>query len=260
MYMRLLLPTLLLAGCESSSDQNSSTFQTGEYISRNSNEFHFTVPPQTKQPLSEYPWSIPSTKINKYSFRCKGDYRNPLLEGHFDCGSANHHSLPLRDNEEFIYPILINLLNYIQDKSGYTVVITSGHRCPEHNTYIDPSTSNQTSKHLIGAEVSFYLASLENDPIRSVELVKRYYLEHPQKKTISDFTQFQRYDKDDVHLRTPPWYNKEVFIKLYQPDEGRNGDNKHPYPYISIQVRWDEQLQQRVNYSWDKSFKGFYRN
>ena len=31
---------------------------------------------------------------------------------------------------------------------------------------------------------------------------------------------------------TIPWFNKEIFIKLYRKSEGRDGDNRHPYPYL----------------------------
>ena len=41
------------------------------------------------------------------------------------------------------------------------------------------------------------------------------------------------------HLAIEPWQNKEILIKLYQKDEGRDLDNRHPHPYISIQVRYD---------------------
>ena len=28
----------------------------------------------------------------------------------------------------------------------------------------------------------------------------------------------------------PPWYNKEILIKLFKKNEGRDLDNRHPYP------------------------------
>ena len=63
----------------------------------------------------------------------------------------------------------------------------------------------------------------------------------------------------DTGILTAPWYNKEIFIKLYKKKEGRNFDNRHPYPYISIQVRFDTELNERVIYSWDKAYKNYLR-
>jgi hypothetical protein len=43
--------------------------------------------------------------------------------------------------------------------------------------------------------------------------------------------------------------NKEILIKFYMPNEGRNADNRHPFPYLSIQVRFDRETNMRVAYS-----------
>ena len=63
--------------------------------------------------------------------------------------------------------------------------------------------------------------------------------------------------RSDVAIK--PWYNREIFIKLYQKNEGRNFDNRHPYPYISVQVRYDYDAQKKVTYSWDKAFRNYMR-
>ncbi len=200
-------------------------------------------------------------KITKEYFRCKGNPLNPVrieeVRGekvrYFDCGGSDKHSLCLRDQKEWIFPILPEVLNYIQQKTGRRVVITSGYRCPEHNAYVDPHPSNQTSKHMIGAEVDFYVQGMEHKPEEVVKLIIGYY------KDQKEYQEFKRYEKPDAQVSTQPWMNKELFIKIYKATEGRNFDNRHPYPYIALQVRYDRDKKERVVYSWDSSFRGYLR-
>lgn len=163
--------------------------------------------------------------------------REPLR--YYDCGGNERHSLPLKDGKEHIYPVLVNLLNQIQEKTGKRVVITCGHRCPQHNTYSDPSPFNRNSKHMIGAEVDFYVEGMEDEPMTIIALIQEIHNE-----------EFQRY-KGNSNVSIPPWFNKEIFIKLYQRNEGRDFDNRHPYPYIGVQVRHDGDTQ--VSYSWEQA-------
>lgn len=267
--------SFLLSAC-SSSDNDSGTimgqrYQHGEYIYRTHQESLLTIPAPELQIADPYPWEQGEVgnqrRITKEFFRCKGSSLNPFrvsqekeeIVRYYDCGGSAKHSLPLRDNKEFIYPILIDLLNYLQAKTQKHVVITSGHRCPEHNSYVDSSSKNRYSKHMIGAEVAFYVQGLEERPEKIIELLKAYYKETPRYQSKSDYTEFVRYEKDDTDVETQPWYNKEIFIKLFQAKEGRNFDNRHPYPYISIQVRYDFDTKERVNYSWDKAYKSYLR-
>lgn len=268
--MRPILFLLLLTACGSESPpSHSRTFvQTSEYISRKQDEFHFDPLPPTPHPPPSYPWS-PSQekKITKYHFRCKGNLCNPPLidiqngqkKYTFDCEGSEQHSLPICNGEEFIYPILIDLLNHVQNKAQAKVIITSGHRCPEHNAYIDPSPQNASSKHLIGAEVSFYVEGYERSPAKVIEWIKEFYSTHPSKRLDKELATFQTYDKNDIPLKTKPILNKEVFIKTYQQNEGRNRDNTHSFPYVSIQVRWDQDKNERVLYSPQQAHHGFYR-
>lgn len=222
-------------------------------------------------PPLKYPWdkvdlSHPM-KINKEFFRCKGNVLNPChifdQNGerihHYDCGGIQKHGLPLRNGKEFIYPLLIDLMNYIQIRTEKKVVITSGHRCPEHNTYVDSSKQNQSSKHMIGAEVSFYVYGMEHCPEIIIKLIQEFYTSEVSVKQIPQYSEFKRYEKvSDVE--TKPWFNKEIFIKLYKKHEGRNYDNRHSYPYISIQLRFDRDLNETVNYSWEKANRNYYRS
>lgn len=266
-YIFILFALMSLLSCSGDSTNNGDAKQQrGELITRHHHEFAFIFPPPETVQQTNYSWEMSPTgnhpRITKEHFRCKGSHSNPVrigtVEGKstrfYDCGGNAKHSLPLRDGKEFVYPILIDLLNYIQAKTGQGVVITCGHRCPDHNAYSDPE--NQHSKHMVGAEVSFYLKGKEQKPETVIELIKQYYAKHSS----SQYREFKRYDKPDSNVATKPWYNKEIYIKLFKPNEGRNFDNRHPFPYISIQVRFDEQQNQRVIYDWNAANKNFLRN
>jgi hypothetical protein len=244
----------------------------GEFIHRNHDEYHYTLATPQHCIRKRYPWEMAfigeHSKITKEYFRCKGSNSNPPHIDHkdpsrpanyFDCGGSQKHSLPLRDGKEFIYPILIDLLNYVQAKSGCKAMITCGHRCPVHNAYIDSSPKAQNSKHMMGAEVDFYLQGMEKRPEEVIKILMNYYQEMSIYKGDPQYREFQRLNKGETDVSTPPWYNKEVLIKLYLKNEGRDIDNRHPYPYISIQVRFDRDLNEKVVCNWAKVFNGYKR-
>lgn len=271
----LYLLFMILCSCSASDEQNANSLrlrnQKGEYIYRKHHEFLAIAPPPEKAPPKIYPWDQKQTgkfsKITKEYFRCKGSSLNPCRQSqikgetvrYYDCSGADKHSLPLKDGKEFIYPILIELVNFIQEVTNRHVVITCGHRCPEHNTYADPSPQNQYSKHMIGAEVSFYVQGLEEHPEQIVAIIQNFYKIDQRYRGNKEYEEFKQYEKKDTNVSTPPWYNKEIFIKLYKKQEGRNFDNRHPYPYLSIQVRHDRDTNEKVVYFWDRTFRNYRR-
>ena len=221
---------VFLASCsnEGKPETGKQTIEAhGEYIYRLSNEHFFFIEQPEKKALEPYPWektlvgNLP--KLTKEYFRCKGSTQNPVktfqqkteIQHCTDCGGADKHSLPLREGKEFIYPILIDLLKHIQSKTGKRVVITSGHRCPEHNQYVNPLPSNQYSKHMIGAEVSFYVQGMEDLPENIVKIIQDYYTVNSKYAGKKEFIEFKRYEKNDSNVSLLPWYNKEIFIKLF---------------------------------------------
>lgn len=266
-----LLLEIFFTGCSNSSSSAPPNPPKGEYLFRYHDELLVQVEPMVPLKRVAYPWeenwqcSYP--KITKDFFRCQGSSLNPVylvqkekeIVRFYDCGGAQKHSLPLRDQKEFIYPILIDLLNYIQTKTGKRVAVTCGHCCPDHNAYLDPSPANQSSKHMLGAEVDFYVQGMEEQPDNIVNLILAYYREQAKYKGLKEFEEFQRYEKENKNSRTPPWYNKEIFIKLFKKNEGRDFDNRHPYSYICIQVRYDWDRNEKITYSWDKAFRNFHR-
>lgn len=259
-----------LSGCSNSSSK-PVTSPRGEYIFRHHDESFVQVAPMEPVKRNAYPWEEGGQsrfpKITKDYFRCQGSSLNPVnlvqrgkeTVPYYDCGGAQKHSLPLRDQKEFIYPILIDLLNYIQTKTGKKVVITCGHCCPDHNTYINPSPSNLSSKHMIGAEVDFYVQGMEQQPEEIVSLILGYYQQEPKYKGLNAFEEFKRCEKGEKNQYVLPWINKEIFVKLLRKEECRDFDNRHPHPYISIQVRYDWDKKENVSYSWDKAFRNYQR-
>lgn len=273
-FLFLFVPILFVSGCSSSDHKSpfSKKNLKGEYIYRHHDEIRFAILEEESVSSPIYPWEemVKSLhpRITKEYFRCKGCTLNPAIivkengketQRYHDCGGITRHSLPLRDGKEFIYPILIDLLNHIQLKTNKKVVITSGHRCPDHNTYVDASVTNQASKHQIGAEVSLYVIGLENEPEEIIKWVIDFYKTSPKYKGKKEFEEFTRYEKGDTNVSIAPWMNKEVFVKIYSKNEGRNFDNQHLFPYVSIQVRFDVDEQAKVIYTWDKAFRNYLR-
>lgn len=261
----IVFVTLFFPSCNQREKKMKQENLKAEYIFRRAEDVLF-IPeaPLPNEPMS-YSWqdryddTLP--KITKDFFRCKGDPLNPVItqkrEGkealyYRDCIGSDRHSLPLKNDKEFIYPCLIEILNYLQQKTHKRVVITSGHRCPQHNSYCDFSPANWSSKHMIGAEVSFFIEGMENDPNAIVELIQLYY-----KENFNNLASFSRYEQGS--LTTRPWFNKEIFIKLYLPHEGRNCDNRHSHPYLSIQVRWDRELNTSIQFD-SKQAQNYLRN
>lgn len=239
----------------------------GEAVLRNHDDFFYPIVTPKLNAKSPYPWETDSNlpRITKDFFRCKGSVLNPSILDLSDpsqtvpcndCEGGTRHGLPILNGKEGVFPILVDLLNYVQKKTGRRVVITSGHRCPVHNTYVDTAKENRTSKHQIGAEVDFYVQGMEDRPLEIVGLLMQYYQEAETQKEYQNFT---RYEKSDTNVSTQPWMNKEIYIKLCQKDEGRNFDNRHPHPYIAVQVRFDRHKNEKVVYNWERANKGYSR-
>ena len=223
-------------------------------IKRQENEILFPFPKTQQKKRKSYPWESKyigeNRRITEEFFRCRGGMiYSPVHIHHFhlDCRGIEAHSLPIKGEKEFIYPILIKLLNHIQEKTGKKVIITCGHCCPAHRLYAKPLTA-QTSKHLIGAEVDFYVEGFENSPAAIIEILERYFN-----------APFERCKKCS-RSETSTWQNKEISITLFDSKGGRDLDNSHPYPYLSIQVLYDMEQSQAVHFNWKQAYHGFLKN
>ncbi len=251
----LLLFLSLLSSCQKTKDAKGQFEQIGR-IERKAKDRRWQMAGPLVQPAPRYPWddndSSPHPPITKDFFRCRGSALNPPRETAggplYDCGGFHAHSLPIQDDQEMIAPILIDLLNYLQQQTGRKVVITTGHRCLKHHLYSKLETESRSSKHMIGAEVAFYIAGMERETDKVQQLIIDYYREDAD-----EYRLFERYTKPDTGTSTLPWYNKEIYFKLYLEDEGRDFDNRHPYPYFRIQVRYDRKSGKRVLFDWKEA-------
>jgi hypothetical protein len=235
-----------------------------EAIYRSQGEYFYPLATPLHTPRSIYPWEAEANlpRITREYFRCKGNPVNsPIVsaeaEAVLDCEGSSRHGLPIISGKEGVYPILIDLLNYIQKKTGKRVVVTCGHRCPHHNAYSDPSKENRLSKHQIGAEVDFYVQGMEERPLEIAGLLMQYYQETALYQNDREYLEFKRYDKSDTAIQ--PWMNKEIFIRVNRKDEGRDGDNRHPHAYLTLQVRYDKERKEKVIYQWAKANQGYPR-
>ena len=237
-----------------------------ESIVRLKHEKMINIPPLSFKGGKIYPWEDKLVggypRITPAFFQCNGSIKNRektvMIDQEkrllFDCDGYASHGLPLRKNKEYIFVAFIDILNYLQDLFKKKVVVTCGHRCPKHNMYIDASKENSFSTHQIGGKVSFYIQGIERDPERVLQAIKKYYLTHPQFKTDIAYSTFKsRPEKTGISA----WYNKEIRLKIYPSDVGRNEDNKHPYPYISMEILYDRETKKRVYYHWSLAHKGY---
>jgi len=266
----LIFLSVFLAGCSGLEKSEISKIRNqnahSQQIYRKSDQYFYPISEPKLVKREPYSWEEGERiypKITKEYFRCKGSSMNPMQtteEGKIlkDCEGGRSHSLYKKEEKEFIYPVLLDLLNYIQKKTQKRVVVTCGHRCPIHNTYSDPSKLNRTSKHMIGAEVDFYVQGMEERPMEVIDLIFAYYHEGKRLED-PELAIFYRYQKEDTNVRVQPWYNKEVYIKIYQDYEGRDYDNRHPYPYIGVQVRHDRKRNERVTYTWNDAHNNYSR-
>lgn len=189
-----LLSFFLISGCSNSEDIKQSEIKKknakAEYILRHNNSCFFKIFPPDVRIKEPYPWEeqmigdIP--RITKEFFRCKGsslnlpivDYTNPEKpETYEDCKGPSSHSLFLIHGKEGVYPVLIDILNFLQEKTRKKVIITCGYRCPLHNKYCDRSLQAKVSKHMIGAEVDFYVQGMEYQPEEVIDLIFQFYKE-----------------------------------------------------------------------------------
>ncbi|MBI4395746.1 MAG: DUF882 domain-containing protein [Elusimicrobia bacterium] len=124
-----------------------------------------------------------------------------------------------------IEPALLSLLNRFQEEAGKQLVVTSGYRCEPHNLYswaaVVRKTGNEKdvsrqSYHRAGAAADFYV-----EGVRELKAYREY-----QAKLASL--------SKTLHGRKLPV--PAVWTRLYAPDEVRDPDNRHAYPYIHVHL------------------------
>jgi len=142
-----LLLIMISVGCsnleQSEKEKIRKSNEKRERIYRYHDDIFYRHAEPVAQERDKYPWEenyVGSIlKITKEYFRCKGSGLNPKIlvgeKSYRDCDGIDDHGLPFVGGKEFVYPILIDILNYVQQKTQHKVIITCGYRCPVHNIY-----------------------------------------------------------------------------------------------------------------------------
>lgn len=262
----LALLSALVAGCEQSSPAPQRGVFVGEYIARHASDNLLDLKSPERLQISAYPWDAttrtPLPPITKHYFQCRGCLQHPpkmIQRGGesihlYDCRGGEQHSLPLRDGQEWIAPLLLVMLNFCQERFERPVHITCGHCCLDHRTYLYPHASSEGVGHVLGAEVDFYVEGWESRPERVVQALLEFYRtrwNHDQHEK----GEFSYDEKDGSRF----WKNREVVLSIHAAHLGRDEDNNHSYPYLTIRVRYDKESKDTLKYSWDRALKSYYR-
>jgi len=216
-----------------------------EKIYRFQDEIEYPLLPPQKKIRLPYPWelaekSAPRALVSS-DFSCKGRKQHAdrviMLSGQeerrfSDCEGGEAHGIPE------ITPILLTLLNHIQETTGRHVVITSGHRCSQHQRYLYPGDLTSSSLYTVGAACDFYVEGLENSPQTVIKIIQEYYRKDKQTAHDPSYTLFHRLPLDRSQVITP-WVNREICLIVHTEQEHRNPDNAHNHPYISLLVHFD---------------------
>ncbi|MCH9811166.1 hypothetical protein K0U07_00210 [bacterium] len=247
----------LLVGCSTADERVQSrrmqNNKSTEKIYRLSHEKVYEEKEQKLVKREPYPWENAADfpKITMNMLRCRGCSSNKERtrgdKAFTDCNGMKDHGLPYVDGEEFVYPVLVSLLNKVQNSLNKKVVVTSGHRCPKHNDYLNLGKS-RISKYMIGACVDFFIEGMENDAEQIVEEIISLYKE--------DSDNYCHFTKSKSSKGTPSWRNKEISISIQK--EGEHSIlYKKDHPVLSISVRYDRQKGEHVHLDWKHAYQGF---
>ncbi len=257
-YFLLLL--FFVASCSTAHEREQKLRmkknRSTEKIYRLSHEKMYEEKAFTLAKRERYPWENETCfpKITMNTLRCRGckDYTKRARNGkeYEDCNGMKDHGLPYVDGDEFVYPVLVSLLNKIQNTLNKKVVVTSGHRCPKHNDYLNLGKF-RISKYMIGAQVDFYVEGMEKECEEVIEQIIALYKE--------DTDNFSHFTKSRSDKGTPSWRNKEISISIQKEGEHSVLDNKD-HSVISISVRYDRTKQEHVYLDWKQAYQGFIVN
>ncbi len=261
-YYTLLLLMMLASACSGFEQSEKRRIrQCNEKegkIFRLSGESLFSFAPIERKELEIYPWEVRESlefpRITKEFFRCHGSQHHPhkVVESEnkeieiYDCNGIDEHGLVMKGGKEYVHTCFLELLNMLQDTFHQRVVITSGHRCPKHDRFINGYGKEKVTSYQIGAAVDFYVEGQEENSYRVIEKVMNFFCRDKK-------SQFTKKGEDC-------WRNHEVIITLNPKTTPRNDDNLHPYPYITIELRYDREDKKPIVPTWRQAHYGYKRN
>lgn len=191
--------------------------------------------------VAGYPWErygFLLLPISKEHFRCKGSSLSPpktflsysgQLQTVQDCGGD--HSLPLKNDQEYIDPMLIDLLNALQDKLGAKVIVLIGHVCPVHAIYDNPMAPHKDFKYQLGAKVAFYVEGNESQTV--LKALADIYLQKDPNAVIKENSE-------------EGWSSSMVMARSMKQEQ-------EIYQAVTIEMKLDSQTKQSIYYDAKKA-------
>ncbi|MCH9613158.1 MAG: hypothetical protein SP1CHLAM54_01540 [Chlamydiia bacterium] len=238
--MRYIL-FLLLIGCSDlktvKEDEIKRKNATFEPIVRRQEDVCFPIFIPLLKQRNVYPWEEKSAHLEPLTIndmRCKGDKDHPsriLPVSAFELtelADCHPHSLPKSEGVEVYSKTILDLLNLIQRELKKPVRITSGHRCPIHNLYNDPTGSAVFNKHLVAGEVDFIVEGATKEEVFA--LIKQNV-----RGPVTSLPEREEWAFDDVIVR---WKGT---VDIY------DFDNRHNTPYFTLEDR-------HLPLTWDLAF------
>ncbi len=165
----------------------------------------------------------PPLPESAYATRCTGGEVTLFERGapvvYRDCAKGERHTRAMAKE-------IVALVEKLRCRFGERVVVTSGYRSWRHNLYswavlaAEKGSGNEVSrksKHMEGKAVDFHVRGLS-------------YLQH---KELSG--QLRRWA--GLLERPLRGSRQAIWSRVYRPEEGRDPDNRHGFPYIHVELR-----------------------
>lgn len=202
-----------------------------------------------------YPWEISlpcgieSITIN--DFRCKGSvsHKKKASKGRstsvyiMDCNSESH-SLPLRGGKEYVFPVLIDMCNYVQQELKSCVKIAAGHRCDAHSRYQLASLRNVGSRHRACALVTLYVENCSDTPEKVVDSIASFLASDCYKRDNIFKTSCKYIHQGTKNARLT---SKEFDVGIASQEALQDSEHLSAPYYITIKVLYDYEAKSSVN-------------
>ena len=235
--MRFFLLLILFISCNRVQKKHEKKvrdyYRKSGKVSRYKGQFQFHFPATKVLPKPVYPFS----RLNRYGhrfitkehFRCKGSGgSSATAKGTlFDCNGLCSHSLLVKDGKEYVYQEFLDLFNGLQEILQEKLVILEAHRCPKHNAFCNPSVKNSFSKHQVGGLVTLQVCNIPNQDV--VDAIRQYY---------EDRGETLRARGENK------WANRYVRVHLGK--------------VLAVELLFDRETTQRVEYSYKKAHKSLF--
>ncbi|PCI76056.1 hypothetical protein COB21_04930 [Candidatus Aerophobetes bacterium] len=186
--------------------------------------------------------------ITTHHFRCKGSHNNPIIHHIIDektkyfqdCDGLHTHSLPIIDGEETVYPHLVELLNYAQQKTKRPITILSGHRCYMHQSYLSCKHADLISLYQLGAAADVCFQGSHLNLLSLVSAISDWY---SCAKNLSK-------TKFSINQDHTQWSNRYITLTLHEKTDLPS--TAYQGPHLTIKLKKDPHSGKTITYSYRK--------